>query len=525
MSPDSIISSTTAISNSECSESEKSSLFSTENFQLHEAIQYLVTIFDYEPTREDELKLTKGQKVKLISKDVHISGDEGWWIGEIDGHVGIFPASFVVSQDKFSTDGDFVLKPKLINFDEITLKEVIGVGGFGKVLRGIYGDEEVAVKLAREQTLSTVEKEAKLFWLLDHENIISLKGVCLEPNHMSLVMEYARGGSLTQVITGRQIPAFLVIAWMQQVARGMRYLHEYAPIPLVHRDLKSNNILLLHPYDPDHPTNFTNVLKITDFGLAKEVDGFSTKMSAAGTYAWMAPEVIRHSRYSKKSDVWSFGVVLWELLTGEVPYKGVDTWAVAYGVAVNSLTLPIPSTCPQPFAELMKVCWESEADLRPSFTNILLKLEAVSQSSFTNTPDLSFSSMRLNWKQEIEAMFVELRTKDEELKNREEELMRACQQQKLHEELLVKREQELMEREMSVMERELSIAVQQQLSPLSTQPKINKRRGRFRRSRLKLLKFTMSGASGGGGGANSGSVDISEPSGWFVIFVWGLWFV
>lgn len=94
-------------------------------------------------------------------------------------------------------------------------------------------------------------------------------------------------------------------------------------------------------------------LKITDFGLAREVYK-TTRMSQAGTYAWMAPEVIKNSTFSRASDVWSYGVVLWELLTGETPYKGIDTLAVAYGVAVNKLTLPIPSTCPQPWRELME---------------------------------------------------------------------------------------------------------------------------------------------------------------------------
>ncbi|KAG7261688.1 hypothetical protein CRUP_023439 [Coryphaenoides rupestris] len=93
-------------------------------------------------------------------------------------------------------------------------------------------------------------------------------------------------------------------------------------------------------------------LKITDFGLAREWHK-TTKMSTAGTYAWMAPEVIKASTFSKGSDVWSYGVLLWELLTGEVPYRGIDGLAVAYGVAVNKLTLPIPSTCPEPFAQLM----------------------------------------------------------------------------------------------------------------------------------------------------------------------------
>lgn len=94
-------------------------------------------------------------------------------------------------------------------------------------------------------------------------------------------------------------------------------------------------------------------LKITDFGLAREVYK-TTRMSQAGTYPWMAPEVIKNSTFSKASDVWSYGVLLWELLTGETPYKGIDYLAVAYGVAVNKLTLPIPSTCPQPWRLLME---------------------------------------------------------------------------------------------------------------------------------------------------------------------------
>lgn len=87
--------------------------------------------------------------------------------------------------------------------------------------------------------------------------------------------------------------------------------------------------------------------------MAREVYK-TTRMSQAGTYAWMAPEVIKNSTFSKASDVWGYGVLLWELLTGETPYKGIDTLAVAYGVAVNKLTLPIPSTCPEPWTVLME---------------------------------------------------------------------------------------------------------------------------------------------------------------------------
>ncbi|XP_043399240.1 mitogen-activated protein kinase kinase kinase 21 isoform X5 [Chelonia mydas] len=223
-------------------------------------------------------------------------------------------------------------------------------------------------------------------------------------------------------------------------------------------------------------------LKITDFGLAREWHR-TTKMSAAGTYAWMAPEVIKSSVFSKGSDIWSYGVLLWELLTGEVPYRGIDGLAVAYGVAVNKLTLPIPSTCPEPFAKLMKECWEQDPHIRPSFALILEQLTAIEEAVMTEMPQESFHSMQDDWKLEIQQIFSELRTKEKELRSREEELTKAALQQKSQEELLKRREQQLAEREIDVLERELNILIFQLNQE---KPNVKKRKGKFKRSRLKL---------------------------------------
>ncbi|XP_006027509.1 mitogen-activated protein kinase kinase kinase 21 isoform X1 [Alligator sinensis] len=260
----------------------------------------------------------------------------------------------------------------------------------------------------------------------------------------------------------------------------MRYLHEQAAVPVLHRDLKSSNILLLEKIEDDDIFNKT--LKITDFGLAREWHK-TTKMSAAGTYAWMAPEVIKCSMFSKGSDIWSYGVLLWELLTGEVPYRGIDGLAVAYGVAVNKLTLPIPSTCPEPFAKLMKECWEQDPHIRPSFALILEQLTAIEEAVMTEMPQESFHSMQDDWKLEIQQIFNELRTKEKELRSREEELTRAALQQKSQEELLKRREQQLVEREIDVLERELNILIFQLNQE---KPNVKKRKGKFKRSRLKL---------------------------------------
>ncbi|XP_002717401.2 mitogen-activated protein kinase kinase kinase 21 [Oryctolagus cuniculus] len=467
-------------------------------------------LYDYEARGEDELSLRRGQLVEVLSQDAAVSGDEGWWAGKVQRRLGIFPANYVAPCSPAARSAPPPAPPPPprpgspvhVDFELLELKELIGAGGFGQVYRATWQGQEVAVKAARRDpeqdaaaAAESVRREARLFSMLRHPNIIELRGVCLRQPHLCLVLEFARGGALNRALAAanaasdpcapgprraRRIPPHVLVNWAVQIARGMLYLHEEAVVPILHRDLKSSNILLLEKIEHDDVCNKT--LKITDFGLAREWHR-TTKMSAAGTYAWMAPEVIKSSLFSKGSDVWSYGVLLWELLTGEVPYRGIDGLAVAYGVAVNKLTLPIPSTCPEPFAKLMKECWEQDPHIRPSFALILEQLTAIEGAVMTEMPQESFHSMQDDWKLEIQQMFDELRTKEKELRSREEELTRAALQQKSQEELLRRREQQLAEREIHVLERELNIMLFQLNQD---KPNVKKRKGKFKRSRLKL---------------------------------------
>lgn len=237
-------------SNSSSPVKHKPSPFSRKNDSKKGSIGSLWTaLYDYEAQGEDELSLRRGEIVEVLSKDSKISGDEGWWTGKIGDKVGIFPANFV-AEDVIDHVSSVIsdVKPVEIDFKELDLEEVIGVGGFGKVYRGFWQNLEVAVKAARQDpdedisvTLENVRQEAKLFWLLKHDNIVSLKGVCLHMPNLCLVMEYARGGSLNRVLAGRKIRPDVLVDWAIQIARGMNYLHNGAPISLIHRDLKSSN--------------------------------------------------------------------------------------------------------------------------------------------------------------------------------------------------------------------------------------------------------------------------------------------
>ncbi|XP_061664743.1 mitogen-activated protein kinase kinase kinase 11 [Syngnathoides biaculeatus] len=460
-------------------------------------------LFDYEASCKDELTLRKGDLVEVLSLDSEISGDEGWWAGKVNNKVGIFPSNYgsfkpsgygklpgsgVVNELGPAVVGDF--EPAVVNFRELSLQEVIGVGGFGKVYRGTWRGALVAVKAARQDpdedisvTAQNVRQEARLFAMLTHPNIIALKGVCLQEPNLCLIMEYASGGPLSRALAGRRIPPHVLVNWAVQIARGMLYLHSEAIVPVIHRDLKSNNILLAQPIENECMEALT--LKITDFGLAREWHK-TTKMSTAGTYAWMAPEVIKSSTFSKGSDVWSYGVLLWELLTGEAPYRGIDGLAVAYGVAVNKLTLPIPSTCPEPFAQLMSECWDQDPHRRPNFGSILAQLTALEQQVMEEMPQDSFHSLQEDWKLEIQDMFDELRAKEKELRCREEELKRAALEQKSHEEFLRQREQQLAQWEQDVFERELSLLILHlNQNQNQEKPNVKKRKGTFKKHKLK----------------------------------------
>lgn len=257
------------------------------------------------------------------------------------------------------------------------------------------------------------ETEIRHLRKLNHKNIVAFKGVCTgvagngngvgggagngaHHNHTGgvtsycIVMEFCPYGQLCQFLKQcESLYPLLVIDWSRQIASGMAYLHKHM---IIHRDLKSPNVLISH----------NNILKISDFGTSRQMGGdcHSTKMSFAGTVAWMAPEVIRNEPCSEKIDVWSFGVVLWELLTLEIPYRDFEQSTIIYGVGNSTLSLPLPDSFPQGFRLLMQLCWKTKPRNRPSFYNILAHIEIASRE-FNDIKPEEFYERQLIWKQEV----------------------------------------------------------------------------------------------------------------------------
>ncbi|CAB4028596.1 mitogen-activated kinase kinase kinase 20 isoform X2, partial [Paramuricea clavata] len=169
--------------------------------------------------------------------------------------------------------------------------------------------------------------------------------------------------------------------------------------------------------------------KICDFGTSKLATN-TTQMSLSGTFPWMAPEVIQSLPVSELCDVFSYGVVLWEMLTREVPFKGMEGVQVAWFVVTKEERLTIPSTCPSPFANLMKECWQSEPKDRPSFKEIIPILEKMNGNGSLRDETNSFLRQKDEWRKEIDLTLEKLsrleknlNLKVKELEEREERLL------------------------------------------------------------------------------------------------------
>ncbi|KAM4730965.1 mitogen-activated protein kinase kinase kinase 20 [Anableps anableps] len=305
-----------------------------------------------------------------------------------------------------------------IKFDDILFYENCGGGSFGSVYRArwISQDKEVAVK-----KLLKIENEAEILSVLSHRNIIQFYGAIVEAPNYGIVTEYASGGSLYDYLSSdesEEMDMGQIMSWAAEIAKGMHYLHSEAPIKVIHRDLKSRNVVL----------GADKVLKICDFGASKFLS-HTTHMSLVGTFPWMAPEVIQSLPVSETCDTFSYGVVLWEMLTREIPFKGLEGIQVAWLVVEKNERLTIPSSCPTSFAELMTKCWAAEPKERPMFKQILCTLESMSKDSQLPEQCNSFLHNKAEWRCEIEATLERLKklerdlsTKEQELKERERRL-------------------------------------------------------------------------------------------------------
>lgn len=267
-----------------------------------------------------------------------------------------------------------------IDFKEIVFGPRIGAGGFGEVYKCKYDQKLVAVKTLQkiedddpQALMAEFMVEMKLMSKLRHPNIVEFIGACIHNPNLAIILEFMAGGSLYRAIHRRRrnilgpFPLLKTVWIAFGVAKGMAHLHSQYPV-VIHRDVKSPNVLL--------GTNVREV-KITDFGLSRLRVNSYVNTGPGGTPEWMAPELLRQDPFNEKSDVFSFGVILWELVMCEKPWRDDHPMQIVYKVGSRGQKLPTPppESCEPELRKMIVECFADDPDRRPDFTNIVDRLE------------------------------------------------------------------------------------------------------------------------------------------------------
>ncbi|GFQ02034.1 dual specificity protein kinase spla [Phtheirospermum japonicum] len=272
---------------------------------------------------------------------------------------------------------DWEVDPHELDFSGSAL---IGKGSFGEILKAGWRGTPVAIKrilpnLSDDKlVIQDFRHEVNLLVKLRHPNIVQFLGAVTERKPLMLITEYLRGGDLHQHLKEKgALNPSTAINFALDIARGMAYLHS-EPNVIIHRDLKPRNVLLVNT-SADH-------LKVGDFGLSKLIRVQHShdvyKMTGeTGSYRYMAPEVFKHRKYDKKVDVFSFAMIVYEMLEGEPPMSHYEPYEAAKYLADGHRPMFKAKGFIPELRELTEQCWAADMNQRPTFLEILRKLEKI----------------------------------------------------------------------------------------------------------------------------------------------------
>ncbi|GLE09781.1 hypothetical protein PINS_up021621 [Pythium insidiosum] len=277
-----------------------------------------------------------------------------------------------------------------VPFEKIQFREIMNRGGFGEVLEGVYHNQRVAIKRLvpeNRKKMACLEdflSEVKLLTMLDHERIVSFVGVAWDsPRDLCILLEYMTNGDLRNVLSDWKLEN-RPLGWDDRklrialhVAEGLTYLHTLRP-KIVHRDLKSKNVLIDSNWNA----------KLSDFGISREESSRQTMTSNVGSSLWIAPEVMMGNNYDEKADIFSFGIVLTELDSHQLPYHNVTTPdgrkvpdpAILHMVTMGKIQAEFSAMSRTDMVLLGRACLALDPAMRPSAPEVRYRIQQILKS-------------------------------------------------------------------------------------------------------------------------------------------------
>eukprot|EP01119_Soliformovum_irregulare_P026187 TRINITY_DN9933_c0_g1_i3.p1 TRINITY_DN9933_c0_g1~~TRINITY_DN9933_c0_g1_i3.p1 ORF type:complete len:774 (-),score=142.82 TRINITY_DN9933_c0_g1_i3:70-2151(-) len=254
----------------------------------------------------------------------------------------------------------------------IKISCMIGKGNFGEVYQGMWGRRKVALKKLNRIQSEMMQKEISILESLAHPNIVGYYGVAVIDGEEYMVMEFANGGSLLSWLHQNQdVEQLTFLEWILDVANGMEYLSNRG---ILHKDLALRNLLMA-----SDETGTASIL-VSDFGLASNLDGknyYTRQEETPLPVKWSAPEALHFNKQTTASDVWSFGVAVWEMYShGSNPYVGMSNKETAEFVTEGG-RMKKPKDCPDEVYQMMLDCWDREPEKRPTFSEIVKRIEKI----------------------------------------------------------------------------------------------------------------------------------------------------